>query len=120
MLELIRDPRDISALREDWSRLAQGLRSPFLSHEWFQACAEVCGPTERPTVVVVSGAGGVEAIAPLAETKGPKGSTFEILGSSMLGELRAISTSRATARGSLRLPSPASTYFLISISLAAS
>jgi len=86
-IDIIRDSAAFSSLSEEWNALASRFNSPLLRHEWFAACADAFCPPGELSIMVAHDGGEPTAIAPLVIN--PKFGTrrFEILGTSVLGEL---------------------------------
>lgn len=78
--EIIAHADELAPLANDWNALSEPLRSPMVSYEWFQACADATTPPGRLFVAVLRNDGRVRAIAPLVLGDCGHVPTLEFLG----------------------------------------
>ena len=64
-LQVVTDPAEFRALRDEWNNLAISFRSPLYRHEWFDHCLTAFGAEWDLAVYVARANGAVRAIAPL-------------------------------------------------------
>ncbi len=86
MIEVIDNINALRQMEEEWCGVAQSTGNPLLQFEWFFTCAEAFSPDEKLHIVLNRSGGKINAIAPLAQVKGPGGSNLDVLGAKILCE----------------------------------
>lgn len=83
---VVRSAGQLVPLRDEWEELASRAATPMLDYDWTLSAAEAFCPDGALHVVLVRARGGLQAAAPLALERGPRGSRLALLGVSALYE----------------------------------
>lgn len=86
MIEVVDNLNTLRQMEEEWCVVVQPTRNPLLQFDWFLTSAEAFSPDEKLHILISRSNGRINAIAPLAQVKGPVGSYLEVLGARILCE----------------------------------
>lgn len=64
-VEILEKPNELDDIADQWRALHPPLHAPYLTYDWFRACAEATSPPARLAIVVLRSGDDIRAIAPL-------------------------------------------------------
>lgn len=84
---VISDRQTFKSMRDEWNTLAEGFASPFLRHEWFEACFDTLySKGVLPQIVTVYSGGRLRAAAPLIAVRRAGLRQLQVLGAEIIHE----------------------------------